>query len=94
MTGKIYRQRFSMIGWIGVAAMVSGPIIVSFYISAWTDAPTYKRPSPVWGVIAVSINILGAVMVLIGREYYEAGARHMLKFKQGKEFDYYGRDEN
>ena len=71
MQPTVYRQRFSVIGWIGAVFFVAGPPLAGWQFAEVLTAQ-YGAP-PLGPLFLFSIMpALGVVMMLIGREYYDA----------------------
>jgi hypothetical protein len=70
MEGFLFRQRLTWVGWTGLALLICVPIASAFYIGAWLDASSYRKPEPMLGMVLFAAGIVAGVMVLIGRETY------------------------
>ncbi|TWI29737.1 hypothetical protein IQ24_03554 [Paracoccus sulfuroxidans] len=70
-----YRQRFTTIGWIGAALFLLGPMVFAWVLTEYlTAAASYSRPDEAWVYLSAMLAPLGALLALIGREYYDATA--------------------
>lgn len=68
----IYRQRFTATGWIGATLLVFGPMLAGYIISEYLGSPSYRRPHEIWIAVSASLAPIGALLALVGREYYDA----------------------
>ena len=61
---KIYRQRFTAYGWVGVALFILCPIVTFLIISS-------RNPNEILMLIFGIGGLLSPALILIGREYYQ-----------------------
>ena len=68
----IYRQRFTSLGWFGAALFVFGPVAFGWAAYEFFTASSYRRPD---GTVVFLLSLsapIGAMLALVGREYYDA----------------------
>lgn len=64
MPNPTYRQRLTGVGTTGVAAILAAPLVYLAIWSSWTA-------SDLWMIVPAMLLIIGPILVLIGREYYD-----------------------
>lgn len=72
MDAPTYRQRLTGTGAAGVILILVAPLIALLIWSSWTI-------DHAWMAVALVPAILGAVMVVIGREHYDAAEDDALR---------------
>lgn len=65
-----YRQRFTGKGYLGATLTLLAPIVWGVVVSAGSNA--YSETSPLGLALAGFMAILGPMLMLVGREYYDA----------------------
>lgn len=70
----IYRQRFTPKGWVGVTLFILGPAIFGWLLTSFLIGPVFDKPNAMIVFLSGSLAPLGAMLALIGREYYDASA--------------------
>lgn len=68
----IYRQRLTPAGWIGAALFVVGPAAFGAMYYGFSTAPGYGQSDGILVIASALLAPIGAVMLLTGREYYDA----------------------
>lgn len=84
MSGTIYRQRLNALGWIGALLFIGGPAVAGWQLAEVLTFAGYGEPDATGLFLASLAPALGAVLLLIGREYYdatEAAAQEAAKVK-------------
>lgn len=64
MPAPTYKQRLTGLGAAGVFVTLSAPLSYALIWSSWTA-------SDAWLIVPALLIILGPIMILIGREYYD-----------------------
>ncbi|MCZ0963892.1 hypothetical protein [Paracoccus benzoatiresistens] len=72
MNSLVYRQRLNAWGWLGVLLFVSGPAVIGWQLAKVLTFAGYGEPDLVGLFLTSLMPALGAVLLLIGREYYDA----------------------
>ena len=67
MNKAVYRQRLTGLGTTGVAAILAAPITYALIWSSWAA-------SDAWLIVPALLVIIGPILILIGREYYDPNA--------------------
>lgn len=60
----VYRQRLTLPGVLGVISLICAPIAYALIWSSWTA-------SDAWLIVPALLAVIGPVLILIGREYYD-----------------------
>ncbi|WP_103171615.1 hypothetical protein [Paracoccus sp. SY] len=68
----VYRQRLSALGWFGALLFIAGPAVIGWQLTEVLTFSGYGEPEKVGLFLASLMPALGAVLLLIGREYYDA----------------------
>ncbi|HBZ5728145.1 TPA: hypothetical protein MK151_004719 [Salmonella enterica subsp. enterica serovar Weltevreden] len=66
-----YRQRFTGKGYLGATLTLLAPIVWGVVVSAG-QSNAYSEASPLGLALAGFMAILGPMLMLVGREYYDA----------------------
>ncbi|MDO5642607.1 MAG: hypothetical protein Q4G26_09525 [Paracoccus sp. (in: a-proteobacteria)] len=67
----VLRQRFTAIGWIGVAFWIIGPLWGGYLLAAASSSRCFDPAvSGIGGSLTALMMVLVPVLILIGREYY------------------------
>lgn len=71
---KVFRQRLTVLGWLGVACALGGPIALGFALSDYVDVLGNRYGAAglpaVEALVLSLLSVSGWIMILVGREYY------------------------
>ena len=72
MNPTVYRQRLNVAGWFGAVLFVAGPLLFGWLMADFMQPRSYGVPNLMGLLITGMMPAVGAVLLLIGREYYDA----------------------
>lgn len=82
----VYRQRLNVIGWFGALLFVAGPALFGWQISNFITPRGYEEPLLIGLFVTGLMPGLGLVMLMIGREYYDATEKAAKEAEQVKAY--------
>lgn len=72
MHPTVYRQRLTIWGWAGALLFVTGPALFGWQLAEFLQPSGYGEPILLPLFATGLMPAVGAVLLLIGREYYDA----------------------